>query len=498
MRALRAATTTTIFVVFINAKTWPLGTCAFCESIQTSPAPLHGRINSGVWAWAAGKIMQVREITKSDALSLSSQPEGHFYDRKAAQIKGAKLQRIVCAFANSDGGDVYVGIADDKHESAPHKRWHGASSMEEYNQLIQSTLEIRPSPPVLMEFLKSPLSSNYVLHIQVDKSQSVHHTADGAVYERKGAQSLPIKDVDRITALSFAKGASSYEDMHVDSADAEDVVDSDEIKVFLDEYSPRTDPLDLSINKGLIDRRTFKPKACGLVLFSNDPGGVMPKKCSVKIVRYETKEDDPERDHLAFTETVEGPLFPLIRSVVSRVTAIMSSISVWTTEGAKSMQYPPETLWEIVVNALIHRDYSISDDVQVLIFDNRIEVLSPGRLPGFVSRDNILDVRYARNPKIVGMLSKYSDAPNKDIGEGLNTAFQKMKEWKMRSPESSMKITTFEWLFLMPRLQHRKRPSWNFCRKTRPSQISRREISLGLRVRTQLSRSSTSCVMLGR
>lgn len=379
--------------------------------------------------------MQVREISAADALSLSSEPEGHFYDRKAAQIKGAKLQKLVCAFANADGGDVYVGIADDKDEADPTKRWAGASTMEEFNQLIQSLMEMSSSPPMTLEFLKSPISANYVLHIQVDKSQSVHQTSDGTVYERKGAQSLPIKEAERIAALGFAKGASSYEDMQVDSAEAEDVVDAEEIKVFLSEYSPKTDPLDLSINKGLIDRKNFKPKACGLLLFSNEPSGVIPKKCSVKIVRYETKEDDPERDHLAFTETIEGPLFPLIRNSVKRVTEIMSSIKVWTTEGAKSMEYPPETLWEIVVNAVIHRDYSVSDDVQILVFDNRIEVLSPGRLPGFVSRDNILDVRYARNPKVVGMLSKYKDAPNKDIGEGLNTAFQKMKEWKMRNPE---------------------------------------------------------------
>lgn len=379
--------------------------------------------------------MQVREISTADALALSSQPEGHFYDRKAGQLKGAKLQKIVCAFANADGGDVYVGIADDKDEADPEKRWTGAPTMEEFNQLIQSLMQMTPSPPMTMEFLNSSLSENYVLHIQVDKSQSVHQTSDGTVYERKGAQSLPIKEAERITALGFAKGASSYEDMQVDSADAEDVVDSEEIKVFLIEYSPKTDPLDLSINRGMIDRKNFKPKACGLLLFSNDPSGVVPKKCSVKIVRYETKDDDPERDHLAFTETIEGPLFPLIRKSVERVTEIMSSIKVWTTNGAKSMEYPPETLWEIVVNAVIHRDYSVSDDVQILIFDNRIEVLSPGRLPGFVSRDNILDVRYARNPRIVGMLSKYKNAPNKDIGEGLNTAFQKMKEWKMRNPE---------------------------------------------------------------
>jgi ATP-dependent DNA helicase RecG len=64
-----------------------------------------------------------------------------------------------------------------------------------------------------------------------------------------------------------------------------------------------------------------------------------------------------------------------------------------------------------------------------------LTVLSPGRLPAFVTKDNILDVRYARNPRIVGMLSRYKVPPNKDIGEGLNTAFQKMKEWRLRNPD---------------------------------------------------------------
>lgn len=162
---------------------------------------------------------------------------------------------------------------------------------------------------------------------------------------------------------------------------------------------------------------------------------LLRQKCSVRIIRYETKEEDPERDHLGPIEPIEGPLYQMIHKTVERVTSIMSSINVWTTDGPKAMAYPPETLWEIVVNAIIHRDYSMSDDVQVLIFDNRIEVLSPGRLPAFVTKDNILDVRYARNPRIVGMLSRYKSPPNKDIGEGLNTAFQKMKEWRLRSPE---------------------------------------------------------------
>ncbi|MBA3487076.1 MAG: putative DNA binding domain-containing protein [Lysobacter sp.] len=379
--------------------------------------------------------MQVLTISDSDALRLSSQEEDHFYDRKAVKISGAKLQKIAVAFANADGGDVYVGIADDSDEPNEGKRWQGATLIEDYNQLIQALTEVQPSLPMEISLLKSAASSGYVLRVQVEKSQSVHKTADGTVYERKGAQSLPVKDPARITALSFAKGATSYEDYAVESAVAEDIVDSPAISEFLTDYSPTTDPLDLALNKNLVDRKSFKPKVAGLILFSTEPSSLMPKKCSVRIVRYETKEDDPERDHLGPIETIEGPLIYLINRTVERVTEIMSAINVWTTDGPKAMEYPPETLWEIVVNALIHRDFSVSDDVQILIFDNRIEVLSPGRLPGFVTSENILDVRYARNPRVVGMLSKYKQAPNKDIGEGLNTAFQKMKDWRLRNPE---------------------------------------------------------------
>jgi ATP-dependent DNA helicase RecG len=379
--------------------------------------------------------MQTKVISKTDSLLLSTKPEDHFYDRKAAAIRGAKLQKIAVAFANADGGEVYVGIVDDKDEADPTKRWCGSSSIEAYNQHIQALMEVQPALPMELAFLKVEGSNVYVLRLQIEKSQAVHKTADGTVYERKGAQSLPVSDPARITAMSFAKGATSYEDYAVESALAEDIVDSPTVVEFLADYSPRTDPLELCINKNLIDRKTFKPKVAGLLLFASEPSSIIPKKCSVRLVRYETKEDDPERDHLGPIESVEGPLYHLIQQTVKRVTEIMSSISVWTTEGPKAMAYPPETLWEIVVNAVIHRDYSMSDDVQILIFDNRIEVLSPGRLPAFVTRENILDVRYARNPRIVGMLSRYKNAPNKDIGEGLNTAFQKMKEWRLRSPE---------------------------------------------------------------
>lgn len=102
--------------------------------------------------------------------------------------------------------------------------------------------------------------------------------------------------------------------------------------------------------------------------------------------------------------------------------------------GLEKAKYPPEAIKEILVNAIIHRDYNISDDVSIFIFNNRIEVISPGSLPAFITPENILTARFSRNPKIVRLLNKYPDRPNHDIGEGLRTAFQKMKEVRLKDP----------------------------------------------------------------
>jgi ATP-dependent DNA helicase RecG len=285
-----------------------------------------------------------------------------------------------------------------------------------------------------------------VLLVRIEKSASVHETNSGDIYVRHSAQSNKIVDKQKVVELQFAKGATSFEDFVVSTVQAEIIYESNEIKSFLGDFSPRTEPLEYVISENLIDLRNYDPKVSGLLLFAKNPSAYLPRKCAVKIVRYETKEDEPERDHLKSTISVEGPSYYLINETVRRVTEIMSGISLWTPEGLKSMSYPPEAIWEIITNAIIHRDYSISDDVQILIYDNRIEVISPGKLPGYVTTANILESRYARNHKLVRTLSKYKNAPNKDIGEGLNTAFEKMKEWKLKPTyieeiERSVKVT---------------------------------------------------------
>lgn len=379
--------------------------------------------------------MNRKTISQEDATVLVTRGEDHFFDRKAMAASGRTVQKIAVAFANADGGEFVVGVADVEEEPVADNRWSGAAQIEDFNSHLQALSEIKPTLVADYSILDADGRSGLVLLVRVEKSAAVHQTADGTVYVRKGAQSLPIKDQQRILDLQFAKGAVSFEDQVLRNAPTEEVSEGAELQRFLAEYSPKSDALEFALNQNLIDRKTWEPKVAGILLFNGNPAAVMPRKCSVKIARYETREDDPERDHLKSTRTLEGPLYALIHETISTVTEAMSAVAVWTLSGLKTLQYPPEAIWEIIVNAIIHRDYSISDDVQVLIFDNRIEVVSPGKLPGYVSVENILDARYSRNSKIVRNLARYPNPPNKDLGEGLNTAFQKMKEWRLKQPE---------------------------------------------------------------
>lgn len=373
-------------------------------------------------------------ISDSEFAEIADRDESHFFDLKQHATSGTSVQKIVAAFSNADGGELIIGIKDKKTGISLHERWEGIGDIEKLNGHIQAIFEIKPSVDIRYEFIKRERVTGYALRVIIEKGTRVCVTPDNTVYLRQGAQSLPVKDPDRIQQLNFAKGTSSFEDVLLNDLPAEQVVDAQELTSFLADYSPKTDPLEFTINENFLDFKTWQPRVVGALLFHSSPSAVVPKKCAIKIARYVTKEEEPERDHLYEQFTIEGPSYNLIHEAVQKVTDIMSNIQVWSMAGLKKLSYPAEAIWETVVNAVIHRDYSISDDIQILIFDNRIEIISPGRLPGYVNIENILDARFSRNAKIVRTLNRYKNPPNKDLGEGLNTTFQKMKEFGLKSP----------------------------------------------------------------
>lgn len=156
----------------------------------------------------------------------------------------------------------------------------------------------------------------------------------------------------------------------------------------------------------------------------------------MKIYRYRTTDEEGNRDALeGLPQTVEGSAYRQIYGAVATTKQLVERIKRMTTQGLVEVEYPEETLHEIITNAILHRDYSIPDDTHIRIYDNRIEVESPGTLPGHITPENILEERFSRNGNIVRIINKFPDPPNKDVGEGLNTAFRAMKLLQLKEPE---------------------------------------------------------------
>lgn len=224
----------------------------------------------------------------------------------------------------------------------------------------------------------------------------------------------------------------SYEDEIVRESEITDATESEVYKRFSNAIIPRVDPRSWLIKQQLVHED--KLTVAGELLFADEPQICLPKRSSIKILRYKTS-GIAERDMLAEQPiTIEGCAYDLIVKAVSQTKEIVESI-LKPENSFENIGYPEEVLREIIANAVLHRDYAIATDIQIRIFDNRVEVESPGCFPARVTAENILDTQVSRNPKLVRLLSKFPDPPNKGVGEGLSTAFEAMRKLRLKTLE---------------------------------------------------------------
>lgn len=374
------------------------------------------------------------EIDDAEAEAVAQIEEGQFSDVKAKEITPAKLSHTISAFANTDGGDLYIGISEQLLGGNVKKReWAGFSDFESANGHMSAFDRCFPlGNDFQYEFLKCANRPGVVLHVQVSRTPGIVKATDGKAYVRRGAQNLPHDTPDKLRSLEYTKGVVSFEG-HPVQVDKRLVIDSPVTRNFLDRVVPKAQPEPWLRKQQLLVNDM--PTVGGLLLFADEPQALLPKRCGIKVYRYKTQEETGFRDVLSFIPiTVEGCLYDQIKKAVQVTVEEVEKIKRMGPSGLESISYPPETLHEIITNAVIHRDYSIADDIHVRIFDNRIEIQSPGRLPAHVTTKNILDERFARNGAIVRLLNKFPDPPNRDVGEGLNTAFDKMREARLRDP----------------------------------------------------------------
>ncbi|NUU03515.1 ATP-binding protein [Herbaspirillum robiniae] len=378
-------------------------------------------------------MSNVIKLGEAEAAYLCEREENDYFDRKSARIKPVQVQDIAVAFANAEGGTVVIGIEDSgtSTESKSLERWVGRSHIEEYNEIIQTVAGLNPGIDFQHSFLYhgEGYANRYVLKLDVRRSLKVHETSKGSVLLRRGAQSITLKG-SQIPDLMRAKGMISEEDTYLPSVSPERIVDGKNLADFLASL-PLTDkePLSFVLQENLVESKSLAPTVAAVLLFAENPSALMPKQCALRIVRYDSSHEEIERDKLTGDmHSIEAPLQKLITDAFRKLKEVIARSECWTPEGLKSPMYPDDALYEVLVNSVLHRDYGISDNVLISVYRNRIEFRSPGRLPGFVTTENIQHARFSRNPKLVRLLSKYTNAPNKDLGEGINTVYERMQQ----------------------------------------------------------------------
>jgi ATP-dependent DNA helicase RecG len=371
-------------------------------------------------------------ITDAEVAKLLTIQEGHFSDLKAIDIAPAKLTRSLAALSNAEGGELFIGIDEDKKTGT--FCWRGFLKPEDANGHLQIFDKLFPlGTDYLYEFLNNNSQIGFVLKIQIMKTRDIKQASDGKVYIRRGAQNLPVETPERLEVLKRDKGLTSFENEPI-NCEHTVVTNSEQIIKFMIEVVPTSEP-ELWLRKQMI-LIDSKPTVAAVVLFADEPQAALPKRCGIKIYRYKTADNEGSRETLDFDPiSVEGCAYEQIVRAVDTTQEIIESVRIRTSQGLQVVSYPVTAIHEIITNAVLHRDYSIADDIHIKIFDNRVEIMSPGTLPGHVTPNNILDERFARNCAIVRLINKFPNPPNKDVGEGLNTAFQAMREMKLKEPE---------------------------------------------------------------
>jgi ATP-dependent DNA helicase RecG len=379
-------------------------------------------------------MADTQKIDAGEMQHLLEQEEGPYLDVKHNDVAPAKLSKSISAFANSSGGELFVGIGEKDSAGQNKRTWYGFDDIEAANPIFQVLEKMNPiGGHYRASFIQTNGHPGKLLHLIIFKTKDILKATDGTPYIRRGAQNLAVNDKDGLRRLELDKGIVSFEDntLNVNSAD---ITNSKTIISFILDVVPSAEPEAWLTKQNLLDNN--KPTVAGELLFSDEPQTALPKRSAIKIYRYRTKADEGSRETLAFDPiTIEGCVYDQIRSSVAQTKTIIEEISKLTEKGLEKVKYSDETLHEIITNAVLHRDYSIPADVQVRIYDNMVEVESPGRLPGHITTANILNEQSARNPKIIRIISKFPDPPNKDVGEGLNTAFEAMKKSRLKEPE---------------------------------------------------------------
>lgn len=370
---------------------------------------------------------------QGDLQRLLERPEGQLLARKSSRIGPRELANQLIGFANADGGALLLGVEDGTVEGF--RRYQGKA-----DSLLTSALALC-NPPVRLQARWIPCVNRHheddrVLAVEVQPGERVHANTKDEVFLREGDQTRRLGFDERLQ-LVYDRGEASYELTDVEQAGLSDL-DMELLGQYGDQLGTQLETEGLLLARGLarLQGDDIKLNCAGVLLFTENPSLFLPRP-GLRILRYEgiTSETGP-RMNLVKDMTLELPLPRLILETQRNVTAQLRD---FTRLGPKGLfetvsEYPPFAWQEALVNAVCHRAYSISgSQTEIRLFDDRMEVESPGRLPGLVRISNLRQSHYSRNPRIARVLAEFGFV--RELGEGVDRMIDEMASFGLEEPQ---------------------------------------------------------------
>jgi ATP-dependent DNA helicase RecG len=372
------------------------------------------------------------------------------------QIAG--LEKEISALANSRGGNIYCGIADDGQ----------VIGFDVSNRMLSQIQDIARNmdPPVAVQVQKL----GTVVVVRVPESEDKPHQCRTGFYLRMGANSQKLRAAE-IHKLFSAKIAAFENQVRLDVPLAKIDYEAAYKKYCQLAKIPENLPPKQVLNSlGAIQSRDDKKfffTNLGLLLFASEPRRFMPESQIVGVT-YKTES----KFSILNRKDFYGPMVEQIEDAFAFFeNANTTSYSIDAQARRREiMDYPPVAIREAIINAIVHRDYSMQSMCTYLNFySDRLEIENPGGIPLGLSLEEVEGKSLRRNPLLAESLYRAG------YGEKLGSGFVRMRECLVENNNPELEVSSNHYYFS---IRFRPAPKVNASLHSTKHDYSNRQVQI--------------------
>ena len=360
-----------------------------------------------------------------------------------------RLAETLVAFANAEGGTILLGV---DRNGAPIEGLLG----DEMEEALRAAL-VACRPPIRTEWEQLETPQGTVAAIHVPRSTELHALDDGRVLIRSGQENRALGG-EQVRQLASGKSSGDYEMQEVAGAEFADL-DEDVIKDYIARREDKQGrqiklPRERLLRQIGALSGEGKPTVVGILLFGVEPQFFLPQ-AALTFVRFSGTDLRGPGGLPGYSrrDEITGPLAHIIERTYNilmqemRVEAVVKGL-----RREERTEYPQIAVREALVNAVCHRDYRLSGRrIEIRMFDDRLEVHSPGGLPGYITIDNIVEEHFSRNPRLVNGLYHWNYI--EELGLGIDKMIEAMVQAGHSQP--SFKATPHSFTVTLENLRER-------------------------------------------